>query len=164
MKISLIVAMSKNRVIGKDGGIPWRLSDDQKNFRKVTMGHPIIMGRKTHESIGRPLDGRLNIVLTRDENYEAEGCRVVHSLDEAIDTSGDTTEVFIIGGEAIYEMCLPQTDRIYLSQIQANIDGDTFFPMLDMNEWHISYQESHSDTDDKHTYPYIYYILERNNH
>ena len=115
MKISLIVAMSKNRVIGKDGGIPWRLSDDQKNFRKVTMGHPIIMGRKTHESIGRPLDGRLNIVLTRDENYEAEGCRVVHSLDEAIDTSGDTTEVFIIGGEAIYEMC-PASNRQNLSQ------------------------------------------------
>jgi len=162
MKISLVVAMSKNRVIGKDGDIPWKLSDDQKNFRKITMDHPIIMGRKTHESIGRPLDGRLNIILTRDQNYKAQDCTVVHTLDEAIKTSGDVEEVFIIGGEAIYEMCLPQTDRIYLSKVQVNIDGDTFFPELDMNDWTIIQQESHLETDDKHTYPYNYYILERN--
>lgn len=164
MRISIIVAMSENRVIGKDGGIPWRLSDDQKNFRKVTMGHPIIMGRKTHESIGRPLDGRLNIILTRSTNYEAEGCTVVHSLDEAITKSGDATEIFIIGGEAIYESCLPKTDRIYLTQVQATIEGDTFFPEIDLSEWSVSHQESHPQTDDKHTYPYIYCILERHTH
>lgn len=129
-KISLIAACSENRVIGNGGKIPWHLADDFRRFKACTMGHPIIMGRKTHESIGRPLPGRTNIVITRDRGREIFGCTVVSSLTEAIEKAReiDADEIFVIGGGQIYLEALPQADRLYLTLIHAIIDGDTFFP------------------------------------
>jgi dihydrofolate reductase len=130
MKISLVVAMGKNRVIGLEGALPWHLSADLKRFRQITMGKPIIMGRKTHESIGRPLPGRKNIVLTGDPNYRAEGCVVVHSPAEALrEAEGD--EAMVIGGSAVYREFLPKADRLYLTLIHREFPGDTFFPEFD---------------------------------
>lgn len=132
MKISIIVAVAgKKRVIGKRGGLPWYIPPELKRFKEITMGYPIIMGRKTHESIGRVLPGRTNIIITHDPDYQAEGCRVVNSLDEALRQAmlaqGDD-EVFVIGGGQIYEQALPRADRLYLTYIDKEIEGDVFFP------------------------------------
>lgn len=127
-KISIIVAVAgKKRVIGKRGALPWYIPAELKRFKEITTGHPIIMGRKTHESIGRALPGRTNIVITRDPNYQAEGCIVVHSLDEAIKVAKEK-EIFIIGGGQIYEQALPRADKLYLTYIEKQIEGDVFFP------------------------------------
>lgn len=129
-KISFIVACSENRVIGKDGKIPWHFSDDFRRFKARTIGHPIIMGRKTHESIGRPLPGRTNIVVTRDPSREIQGCIVVASLTEALEKAIklEDEEIFIVGGGQIYTEALPVADRLYLTLIHTIIDGDAFFP------------------------------------
>jgi len=136
MRISIIVAMSRNRVIGNAGQIPWRLSNDLKRFKRLTMGSPILMGRKTHESIGRPLPGRLNIVLTR-QRIDLPGVRVEHDLDEALTRLRDAGEheTFIIGGGEIYQLALPLTDRIYLTRIHRDIAGDALFPTIDESQW-----------------------------
>lgn len=131
MTLSVIVAMADNRVIGKDGALPWRLSDDLKRFKALTMGHPIVMGRKTWDSIGRPLSGRTNIVLTRDPAFRAEGASVAHSFEAALEAAsaaegGD--EVFVIGGEAVYREALGRCDRIYLTEVRGAFDGDARFP------------------------------------
>lgn len=127
--ISIIVAIAgKNRVIGKKGGLPWHIPDELKRFKEITMGHPIIMGRITHESIGRVLPGRVNIVITREPNYKALGCIVVHSLDEALRQTKGADEVFIIGGGQIYSEALPLADKLYLTYIDKEIEGDVFFP------------------------------------
>ena len=129
MMISLIVAMASNRVIGKKGGIPWKIPGEQKMFRKITMGHTMIMGRKTYESIGRPLPGRTNIVVTRQPNYLAPGCTVVHDLDGAFKAcAADESEAFIIGGGHLYHETIAIADRIYLTLIPREIHGDTYFP------------------------------------
>jgi len=133
--ISLIVAASANNVIGVNGDLPWRLSADLRRFKELTMGKPIIMGRKTWESIGRPLPGRHNIVITRQADYVAEGCTVVPSTEAAIDAAGDVEEVMIIGGSHIYNAFLPQAERIYLTRVHAEVDGDTWFPDLPESEW-----------------------------
>lgn len=134
MKISLVVAMGENRVIGVDNRMPWHLSADLKRFRRITWGKPLIMGRKTHESIGRPLPGRKNIVLTGDPNYRAEGCTVVHSAEEALrETEGE--EAMVIGGSAVYRAFLPRADRLYLTLIHREFAGDTFFPEFDRTTW-----------------------------
>ena len=130
--ISIIVAAAgKKRVIGKKGALPWYIPQELKRVKEITMGHPIIMGRKTHESIGRPLPGRTNIVVTHEPNYQAEGCMVAHSLEEALRQAmlaqGDD-EVFIIGGGQIYEQALPLADKLYLTYVDKEIDGDVFFP------------------------------------
>lgn len=130
MKLSLIVAMSEHRVIGKDGKLPWHLSDDLKRFKALTMGHPIIMGRKTHESIGRVLPGRDNIILTRNADYEAAGARVCASVQEALDVCGGR-DAFVIGGESIYRLFLDRADRIYMTQVHQSFEGDAFFPPWD---------------------------------
>lgn len=129
-RISLIAACSENRVIGNGGKIPWHLPDDFRRFKARTMGHPIIMGRKTYESIGRPLPGRTNIVITRDSGREIPGCIVVSSLTEAIERAKgiDKEEIFVIGGGQVYAEALPLADRLYLTLIHAIIDGDAFFP------------------------------------
>jgi dihydrofolate reductase len=126
--ISLIVAASTNNVIGAKGELPWRLSGDLKRFKAQTMGKPIVMGRLTYESIGRALPGRQNIVITRQADFEAEGCDVVQSVDAAIEAAGDAEEIMVIGGSHIYQAFLPVADRIYLTRVQADIDGDTFLP------------------------------------
>jgi dihydrofolate reductase len=137
MRISIIVAASTNNVIGKDGGLPWRLPEDLKRFKEITMGKPMIMGRATWESIGRALPGRQNIVMTRQTNFVAAGCDVVATVEEALAIAGDAAEVMIIGGGKLYQQFLPQTDRIYFTRIHSNIEGDTFFPGLNECEWEI---------------------------
>lgn len=130
MIISIIAAMAENRVIGRDGAIPWDIPDDRRRFRELTMGHPIIMGRKTFESIGRPLPERTNIILTHQAEYRREGCCVVHSLADALATAGVADEVFICGGEELYRLALPLADRIYLTVVHEFCAGDAYFPPI----------------------------------
>lgn len=136
-RLSIIVAASVNNVIGADGGLPWRLPEDLERFKEVTMGKPIIMGRLTWESIGRVLPGRISIVVTRQDGYEAEGCIVVDSINAAMKAAGDAEEVMVIGGGEIYRQFLPQADRIYLTRVLVEVTGDTTFPELDLTEWSV---------------------------
>lgn len=135
MKISLIVAMASNRVIGINGQMPWHLSADLKKFKSITMGHPILMGRKTYESIGRPLPGRRNIVISRNPDYKIAGCEVFSDIQDAISSCDDCEELFVIGGAAFYESMLPNADLIYLTEINKEFTGDTFFPPINKQEW-----------------------------
>lgn len=136
MTLSLIAAMSLNRVIGNGKDIPWSIPDEQKMFRHFTLGHSVVMGRITYESIGKPLDGRLNIVVTRQKGYQARGCRIAGSLPEAI-RMGTThsNEVFVIGGEGLFRGALPMADRIYLTTVEIHVAGDTFFPEFNENDF-----------------------------
>ena len=135
--LALVVAMTPDRVIGKDGGMPWHIPEDLKHFRRVTMGHAIIMGRKTHESIGRPLPKRRNIVITRSRERAFEGCDVAHSLDEAIALAraGGDDEPRVVGGGAIYTMALPLATKLFLTEVDLDVAGDTFFPAYDPDSW-----------------------------
>lgn len=136
MLISIIAAMSLNRVIGKNNRIPWKIPGEQKRFKQITGAHAIIMGRKTSESIGKPLPGRTNIIITQQKNYEAAGCIVVDSLEQALkNCPPGETEAFIIGGEQIFRLALPITHRIYLTTIQQHLEGDTFFPEFSLTEF-----------------------------
>ncbi len=160
MKISLIVALSANRVIGVDNRMPWHLSADLKRFKAITLGKPLLMGRKTHESIGRPLPGRHNIVLTTDPGYRAEGCSVAHSLDEAMDLAGDADELMVIGGASLYETFLPQADRLYLTLIEREFEGDTYFPAFSPEDWREV--ESKTVADDTNVdFTYRFLVLQR---
>ncbi|HFD86776.1 MAG TPA: type 3 dihydrofolate reductase [Gammaproteobacteria bacterium] len=161
MKISLILAMDRQRAIGRQGQIPWRLSGDMQFFKQATMGKPIIMGRKTWESLGRPLPGRQNIVVTRSEDYVAEGATVVHSIDEALTVAGDANEVMVIGGAQIYETLLPKADRIYLTQVDTEVaDADTWFPELDEKDW-LSNEGDAFASDDRNEFGFRILMLER---
>src|SRR5262245_8417642 len=126
--VSLIVAMAENGVIGRDNALPWRLPEDLRRFKTITMGKPVIMGRKTFESIGKPLPGRTNIVLTRDKSWSADGVSVVHSFDEAMARAGEVAEVAVIGGAELFRMALARADRIYLTLVHAEVAGDVVFP------------------------------------
>ena len=130
MVVSLIAAMAENRVIGCKGRIPWDLPEDLHRFRELTWGHPIVVGRKTFESIGRPLPGRRNIVLTRQDDFQAEGCMVVHSLEAALEAAAGSCEVFICGGAEVYRAALPHAQRIYLTIVHVTAEGDAFFPEI----------------------------------
>jgi dihydrofolate reductase len=147
MKCSLIVAMAKNQTIGIDNTLPWHLPNDLKYFKQVTMAKPIIMGRKTYESIGRPLPGRTNIVITRQEDYQAEGVIVVNSLQRALDKAEDVgfvtghDEAMVIGGAEIYQQALVQADRLYITHVHADVDGDAFFPDILWSDWQESKRE-----------------------
>jgi len=159
MKISLIVAMGENRVIGVDNRMPWHLSADLKHFRKITMGKPLIMGRRTHESIGRPLPGRKNIVLTSDQGYAAPGCAVVHTLADALNEA-DADEAMIIGGATLYKELLPKADRLYLTLIHREFAGDTFFPEFEWKEWsEVERLDVEDDPDSGLSYSFL--VLER---
>ncbi|VAW76848.1 Dihydrofolate reductase [hydrothermal vent metagenome] len=160
MRVSLIAAMAENRVIGRNNQLPWRLSADLQRFKALTMGKPIIMGRKTWESIGRPLPGRTNIVVTRDASYQAEGCVVVHSVDQALKAAADSDEVMVIGGANLYQQLLERTDRLYLTQVKTNVEGDAWFPEFDMTQWHEIARESHSN-DEKNDFDFEFVTLER---
>ena len=132
MKISLIVAMAANRAIGLDNKMPWHLSADLKKFKAITMGSPIVMGRKTYESIGRPLPGRSNIIISRNLDYQQAGCLVFNDIKAAIEASSkDAEEIFIIGGAELYKATLPHADNLYLTLINQDFNGDTFFPEID---------------------------------
>ncbi|WP_367988097.1 type 3 dihydrofolate reductase [Vibrio sp. NTOU-M3] len=159
MIISMIAAMADNRIIGKNNEMPWHLPADFQWFRRCTMGKPVVMGRKTYESIGRPLPGRMNIVLSRDATLEINGVTCVTSIDEAIQAVGEIEELMIIGGGAIYQACLPMANKLYLTHINANLDGDTQFP-----QWGTDFKESYSETysaDDKNAYDMRFVILEK---
>ena len=158
--ISLIVAASTNNVIGVKGELPWRLSGDLKRFKALTMGKPIVMGRLTYESIGRPLPGRQNIVITRQADYRAVGCDVVTSVDAAISVAGEAEEIMIIGGGHIYKEFLPQADRIYLTRVQAEIEGDVFLPGLSPDEWVETASERHA-ADEANDYEFVFTTLDR---
>jgi dihydrofolate reductase len=133
--VSLIVAMDRNRVIGAGRRLPWHIPEDLKRFRRLTLGHHVVMGRKTWESIGRPLPGRTNIVLTRQPGFRAEGAHVVSCLDDALRLAAGDMEVFVIGGAQIYALALPCADRAYVTEIDAAFSGDVWFPLLPVNEW-----------------------------
>jgi dihydrofolate reductase len=158
--ISIIVAASTNDVIGAQGDLPWRLSDDLKRFKGVTMGKPIVMGRKTWDSIGRPLPGRHNIVVTRQPDFSAEGCDVVASVEEAIAVAGDVDEIMVIGGSQIYELALPLAKRLYLTRVHAEVEGDAFFPTIDETQWRLVKDEPHA-ADEHHEFSFSFRVLER---
>jgi dihydrofolate reductase len=144
-RICLIAALAENRVIGKNNALPWHLPADLKRFKAITMGHPVVMGRKTYESIGKPLPGRRNLVITRNRGYSAPGCEVVHSLDEAIAACRDAQEIFIIGGAELYREALARAQRLEFTEIRAEFEGDATFPEFSMNEWRETGREIHSD-------------------
>jgi len=164
MKVALIVAVSENNVIGRDNQLPWHLPEDLQYFKSVTMGKPILMGRKTYDSIGRPLPGRANIVITRDPNWTAEGVIVVNSLEDAMAEGAqacnatESDEIMVIGGAQIYRDCLPIADKLYLTKVDAEIEGDAFFPEIDNNQWQ---KTSEKTPNDLGKYPYRFLILER---
>ncbi len=160
--ISIIVAMDRNRVIGKDNRMPWRLPADLAYFRKVTLGHTVVMGRKTFESIGKPLDGRKNIVLTRDRQYTKEGCTVVHSVEEALKMIQDDKECFIIGGAEIYSAFLPYTQKLYITYIDHEFEGDTYFPQINYDQWRMV-SRTLGPKNKKIPFDYYFEIYERNN-
>ncbi|MGZ5076078.1 MAG: dihydrofolate reductase [Methylobacter sp.] len=135
MKISLIVAMASNRAIGLDNQMPWHLSADLKKFKQITMGAPILMGRKTYESIGRPLPGRTNIIISRNPSYSQPGCLVFNEIETALAHCRDAEEIFVIGGSDFYRSMLPIADTLYLTQIHQEFPGDTFFPEIDAEQW-----------------------------
>ncbi len=164
--IALVVAMGENRAIGKDGNLPWHLSSDLRYFRKVTLGKPIVMGRRTFESFGRVLDRRLNIILTRDPAYLVEGAVVVRSLDAALDVArraardAGVDEVMVIGGEELFREALPLASRIYLTEVDARPDADTWFPEFDRHRWREIWRERHeSGPKDDHDFSFV--ILDR---
>jgi dihydrofolate reductase len=160
MDISIIVAMDKNNVIGKDNDLPWRLSADLKHFKAITMGKPIVMGRKTYESISRPLPGRKNIVMTRSSDYVAEGCTVVNSLDEAMREAGDVDEIMIMGGAGLYKQVLENANRLHLTEVHAEVAGDVYFPEIDKADWLEIEREEHS-ADEKNEFDYSFVVMER---
>lgn len=142
MRISLVVATAADNVIGKDGKLPWHLPEDLRHFKALTMGKPVIMGRRTFESIGCALPGRLNIVITRQAGYRADGCEVVRCPADALTAAGDADEVMVIGGGEIYAQFLRRTDRIYRTRVDAKVAGDTRFPPLDPDDWELVESES----------------------
>lgn len=148
MKLSLIAAMANNRVIGVENRLPWHLPEDLKHFKKITLGKPILMGRKTWESIGRPLPGRENIVLTRDAEFNPEGCTVYHSIEEALEATKEYKEVMVIGGDSFYHQLISKADRLYLTLIEMDVIGDAFFPDFSEEEWEEVEQVSYPATDE----------------
>ena len=159
MLLSLIVAMDRNRLIGRNNQLPWYLPADLKHFKSVTMGKPIIMGRKTHESIGKPLPGRQNIVISRRTDYDAPGCVVCGSLDAATAVTQDAEETVIIGGMGIYTLALPHVKRMHITEIDAVFEGDAWFPDIDFAEWHCASSEEyrHDDKEGGFTYRFLCY-------
>lgn len=157
----MIVAHANNRIIGKDNDMPWHLPADLAYFKKTTLGKPVIMGRKTYESIGRPLPGRQNIVISRDEAYQAQGVEVVGSVEQALAKAGDVEEIMVIGGGAIYAHCLPFAERLYITHIQADIDGDTQFPAYDTEtQWQKVSSELYQ-ADDNNAYNLDFCVYQR---
>ncbi len=160
MRIALIVAIDRDGVIGRENVLPWRLPADLQNFRKRTLGKPIIMGRKTYQSIGKPLPGRRNIVLTHNRDFCAKGCRVAHSIGEALELAAGAEEVVVIGGAEIYAAFLSRTERLYLTEIQGRFQGDTHFPAIDRSQWR-EVERTERPADEKNPYVCHFLVLER---
>lgn len=160
-RLSIIVAMGKNRVIGAKGAIPWRLPNELQLFKRVTMDHHIIMGRKTWESIGRLLPGRTTVIVTRQKNYAVPGAIIVNSLSDAIVQCAADDEAFVVGGGELYREALPKVDRLYLTEVDANPQGDTRMPDINMAEWRKVSSEHHA-ADPKHAHDYVFSVYDRN--
>ena len=166
MLLSLIAAVADNGVIGYEGVLPWHLSADLQRFKRLTMGHTIVMGRKTWDSIGRPLPGRTSVVISRQPDFQAgyDEVLVAVNLDEALrqarNTEGSGAEAFIIGGARIYEMSFPRVERFYLTQVHAEVEGDVWFPEIDWSDWKLVEESSHP-ADDRNDYPMTFQVFER---
>ena len=158
--ITLIVAVADNGVIGRDNTLPWHLPDDLKRFKRLTLGKPIVMGRKTFDSIGKPLPGRHNIIVTRDPNYRREGVTVVHDSEAALRAAGEVPEIMVIGGAELFRTLLPRAGRLHLTRVHGNIEGDVVWPALDDREWSVVERESHS-ADERHAWPMTFEVWER---
>ena len=158
--ISLVFAIAENGVIGRDGVIPWHLPDDLRRFKEITTGHTIVMGRKTFESIGKPLPGRHSVVLTRDREYEACGATVVHNLEDALSYGAGEDEVFVIGGAELFSQALPRANRVYLTTVHAEVAGDTTFGEFEESGWELIEEEYH-DSDSTHRYPFSFRVYRR---
>lgn len=160
MTLSIIVAASVNNVIGHEDELPWRLSADLKRFKSLTMGHCMIMGRKTYDSINRLLPGRTTIILTRNPDYSVPGALIAHSLDDAVAQAGDDSECFVVGGAEIYRMALPMADRIYLTRVEATIEGDTKLPEIDWDAFDLLSEEEVS-ADDRNEFETRFQVYQR---
>ena len=158
--ISMVVAATENDVIGRDNGMPWHLPDDLKYFKARTMGKPMLMGRKTFESIGKPLPGRQNIVVTRDPNYKREGVDVVHGTDDAVRTAQGAPEIMVIGGAELFREFLPRAGRVHLTRVHGDVDGDIHWPALDSREWRLVEREEHA-ADERHAYAMTFEVWEK---
>ena len=158
--LTIIAALAQNKVIGKQNALPWHLPADLKHFKALTMGKPIVMGRKTFDSIGKALPGRQNIIITRRGNVQAENCTIVGSLSEAIAAAGDATDIMIIGGASIYEQTLPMAERLCLTFVHHEFEGDTFFPEWEASEWH-EVERVDCCADEKNAFDYSFVTLER---
>lgn len=158
--ITLIAALARNGVIGRNNQVPWKIPGEQAYFKRMTMGHPIVMGRKTWESIGRPLPGRRNVVVTRNRQLVAPGAEAVASLDEALTQTGDADEIFIIGGGELYAQALPRAHRLLLTEIDAEFEGDAFFPVFDRSQWLETSRERYLPTQDQ-PFRYSFVVYER---
>jgi dihydrofolate reductase len=159
-RITLIVAVADSGVIGRENTLPWHLPEDLKRFKRLTMGKPMVMGRKTFESIGKPLPGRQNIVVTRDANYHRDGVTVVHGLDAALRAAGDAPEIMVIGGAELFRLCLPAAGRIHLTRVHGDIAGDVLWPALDLREWRMVERERH-EADERHAYAMTFEVWEK---
>ena len=160
MIIALLVAMADDGVIGRDNTLPWHLPRDLQWFKRLTTGNTIIMGRTTYQSIGRPLPNRRNIVLSRNPAFKAEGVEVVATLEDALELVQNDTEVFVVGGAAVYGLALPRAQRMYLTRVHARVDGDVRFPEWRPDEWRLVWEEAH-EADDKHAYPFTFQQFDR---
>ena len=158
-RIAFVVAFDRNKTIGKGGRLPWRLPDDLKHVRELTIGKPLIMGRRTYDSIGRPLPQRTSIVMTRDPSFHAEGVQVARSKEEALALAGDAPEIIIFGGGEVFREFLSEVDRIYLTQVDASVEGDTHFDM-GRDEWRVTSNERH-EADARHPYAFSFITLDR---
>ena len=159
MIVSLIVAVADNGVIGRDNALPWHLPDDLKHFKRLTLGKPVVMGRKTFESIGKPLPGRLNVVVTRGTNYHREGVTVVHSIDAALAAAGTAEEVMIIGGADLFRLFLPRAQRVHLTRVHADVAGNVLWPQLD-GAWRRVASEPHA-ADERHAHALSFEVWEK---
>ena len=161
--LSIIVAMSENHVIGLNGDMPWRMSDDLRRFKTITMGHHILMGRKTYDSIGRPLPGRTSVVISRTATYDDPNIRIVRSLDAGIEIASGDSEIFITGGAQIFALSLPIVNRIYLTQLHCDLEGDTHFPDVDWSQWQLLEDEPHT-ADHRNQYDFSFQTYQRATH
>ena len=147
--------MAENRVIGRDAALPWRLPRDMRRFKDLTTGHPVIMGRRTYDTLPRPLPNRRNLIITRNVSYDAPGAEVFHSLDDALAASSGSDEVFVAGGQEIYHLSFPRADRVYLTVVHTILDGDTFFPPFDIDDWQL-HEDIRFQADDTHAFPHSF--------
>jgi dihydrofolate reductase len=160
MRLSIIVAMDDNQLIGKDNALPWHLPADLGYFKKTTTGKTVLMGRKTYESIGRPLPNRRNVIVSRNTDFQAPGCEVVASIDQALELAKDDDEVMVMGGASFYEQMLPNVDRLYITQIEGEYEGDAHFPSFNREDFVENFRQTHRP-DEKNQHTYHFTILDR---